>query len=339
MVERALKLGEDERLLVVKVGSASDEAAAAAYDVVLLYSRDRAELERSAGAALRALKPGGRLWVAYPRPGNGPQSDLMRDHGWGALHAAGLLSVEQRSLDREWDLQRFEPAPHQALPPADLLPVGRRATLTYRLVRLVTVPLLKLAFRFRVFGRENVPRSGTYVVIANHLGWLDALTLLIVFPIEPRIHFVADPTGMMRRRLEWALIRAVGGIVPVDRAVRGDTKLYRHVLRCLELGGAVALFPEGDVGPREGELLPFKKGFAHFAVAAAVPVVPVALTGPRDLWLGKRIEARIGKPIDPTGRSVDEVVELGRDAVAGLLPRYVEPSGPKPLRRWLTGLF
>lgn len=315
------------------------EGSAGAYDVVLLYARDRGRLERGAAAAMAALKPGGKLWVAYPRPGDGPASDLMRDHGWGALHQAGLLSAERRGLDREWELQRFEPATSSGRPPADLLPVGRRATLTYRLVRLATVPLLKLAFRFKVFGRENIPRSGTYVLIANHLGWLDALTLLIAFPIEPRIHFVADPTGMMRRRLEWALIRAVGGIVPIDRAMRGDTKLYRHVLRCLELGGAVALFPEGDVGPREGELLPFKKGFAHFAVSAGVPVVPVALTGPRDVWLGKRIEARIGSPIETAGKDVDEVHELGRAAVAELLPAYVEPPGPQPLRRWLTGLF
>ena len=134
-----------------------------------------------------------------------------------------------------------------------------------------------LQCRFRVSGRERIPRTGTYVVIGNHLGWLDALTFLIVFPLEPRIHFLADPTGMMRRRLEWALIRATGGIVPVDRAVRNDTRLFRHVFRCLELGGAIALFPEGDMGPKEGELQPFKKGFAHFAVGAGVPVVPVVI--------------------------------------------------------------
>ena len=33
------------------------------------------------------------------------------------------------------------------------------------------------------------------------------------------------------------------------------------------------------------------------------------------------------------------VVQLGAEAVAKLLPEYHEPSGPKPLRRWLTGLF
>lgn len=101
----------------------------------------------------------------------------------------------------------------------------------------------------------------------------------------------------------------------------------------------MALFPEGDFGPREGVLLPFKRGFAYFAVEAGVPVVPVGLAGMRELWLGKRLSMRIGAPIDTRGKTVDEVRELGEQAVKDLLPPYVDPGGAKPLRRWLTGLF
>jgi 1-acyl-sn-glycerol-3-phosphate acyltransferase len=316
-------------------------------DVVQLFSRDRAELEGHAAAAVNAVKPGGVLWMSYPNPSNGPSSDLMRDHGWGVLHAAGMVAVAHVQVDERWLAIRFRPAAEvtgdgmveAAIPPADLLPVGRRATPAYRLVRLIAIPALRLAFKFRISGTERIPRTGAYVVIGNHLGWLDALTFLIVFPIEPRIHFLADPTGMMRRRIEWALIKATGGVVPVDRALRHDPRLFRHVFRCLELGGAVALFPEGDIGPREGEIQPFKRGFAHFAVEGGVPVVPVGLSGTKDLWLGKKIEVFIGEPISPAGKTVDEVVSLGAEVVGRLLPAYVEPPGRKPLRRWLTGLF
>ena len=127
--------------------------------------------------------------------------------------------------------------------------------------------------------------------------------------------------------------------MPVDRALRHDPRLFRHVFRCLELGGAVALFPEGDIGAREGQLQPFKKGFAHFAVEGAVPVVPIGLSGTKDLWLRKRIQVLIGEPISPVDKTVDEVLSLGEEAVRKLLPVYVEPRGRKPLRRWLTGLF
>ncbi len=312
------------------------------HDVVQLFAQDRAQLERDAGQAMHALKPGGLLWMAYPKPASGPGSDLSRDHGWGVLHGAGLVAGKQVDIDSRWNALRFQPhteSAREAVPAADLLPVGRRATFAYRAVRLVSLPLLRAAFRFEIHGRDRIPRVGTYIVIANHLGWLDALTVAMVFPIEPRIHFLADPTGMMRRRLEWALIRATGGIVPVDRAQRRSERLFAHVNRCLELGGAVALFPEGDFGPREGVLLPFKRGFAHFAVATGVPVVPVALSGPKDVWLGKRIRVLIGEPIPSAGKSVEEVHRSGEEAVSRLLPAYTEPKGPKLLRRWLTGLF
>src|SRR3982075_4474186 len=92
-----------------------------------------------------------------------------------------------------------------ALPPADLLPVGRRANIPYRIVRLIGVPLLRLCFRFHVEGSENIPRSGNYIVIANHLNWLDEFTLLLLFPVEPRLHFLADPTLLVTRKIQWWL--------------------------------------------------------------------------------------------------------------------------------------
>ena len=44
--------------------------------------------------------------------------------------------------------------------------------------------------------------------------------------------------------------------------------------------------------------MPFKKGFAHFAIKAAVPVIPVALSGTKDLWFRKRIRVIIGMPLN-----------------------------------------
>ena len=309
--------------------------------VVLLFASDRAQLERDAQAALRSLQPGGVLWLAYPSPASGRQSDLSRRHGAGVFGQAGFTDTTAISLDANWDALRFQPlaeVPAGAIPAADMLPVGRHATFVYRLVRLLAEPLFHLMFRFDVKGRENIPDQAT-VIICNHLGWMDAISVLLVFPAEPRIHMLADPTSMMKNRALWTLVRAAGGIVPIDRAQRDNTLLFRHVSRCLELGGAVALFPEGDFGPREGVLLPFKKGFAHFAVDARVPVVPVGLAGMKDLWLGKRLAMRIGTPIPTAGKTVEEVHALGEQAVQSLLPPYSEPSGAKPLRRWLTGLF
>jgi 1-acyl-sn-glycerol-3-phosphate acyltransferase len=225
------------------------------------------------------------------------------------------------------------------LPPADLLPVRREATPFYRAIRLIGVPLLRLFFRFDVKGRENIPRSGNYVVIANHLNWLDEFALLLLFPVEPRIHFLADPTGLVKRKVQWFLVRKTGGYVPVIREQHGDQALYRHVDRALEVGAAIAIFPEGNYGRVEGELMPFKKGFAHFALKAAVPVIPVALSGTKDLWLRKRIKVVIGRPIPAGGQTPESLTLTAYERIKGLMPTYVEEPGPKLLRRWLTNLF
>jgi 1-acyl-sn-glycerol-3-phosphate acyltransferase len=310
-------------------------------DVVVLFAADRRSLERDAPAALRSLKPGGILWLAYPSPSSGRQSDLSRRHGAGALGQAGFTDTTAISLDGDWDALRFQPlveVPGSAIPAADMLPVGRHATFAFRATRAVAEMLFRMLFRFDVQGRENIP-EGAAVIICNHLGWMDAVSVLLIFPAEPRIHMLADPTSMMKNRPLWALVKAMGGIVPIDRSQRDNSLLFSQVGRCLARGGVVALFPEGDFGPREGVLLPFKKGFAHFAIDAGVQVVPVGLAGMKDLWLGKRLSMRVGAPIETRGRTVDEVRRLGEQAVKDLLPQYNEPPGPKPFRRRLTGLF
>jgi 1-acyl-sn-glycerol-3-phosphate acyltransferase len=224
-------------------------------------------------------------------------------------------------------------------PPADLLPVSRKANVPYRILRLVAIPLMHLFFRFDVQGLDSVPRTGTYVVIANHLNWLDEFALLMLLPIEPRLHFLANPTILVTRKLQWFLVRSTGGFVPVVQGRHGDPALFRHVDKALEVGGAVAIFPEGNYGPAEGELMPFKKGFAHFAIKAHVPVVPVALSGTKDLWFRKRIRVVIGAPIHPAGQDADSLTAAAFQKVKELMPEYREQPGRKWFRKQLTNLF
>ena len=228
-----------------------------------------------------------------------------------------------------------------ALPQADLLPVGPKANLPYRLVRLFAVPILRLMFDIEVHGAQNIPRKGggNYIVIANHLNWPDEFLLLLLFPIEPRLHFLADPTILVTRRFQWFIVRHSGGYVPVVRARHGDRRLYGHVDRCLESGGAIAIFPEGQYGPAEGRLVPFHRGFAHFAIKGGVPVVPVGLSGTKDVWFRKKLRVFVGPPISTQGQNPVAVTELAFQRMQELVPPYHEPAGPKLLRRFLTHLF
>jgi 1-acyl-sn-glycerol-3-phosphate acyltransferase len=226
-----------------------------------------------------------------------------------------------------------------AQPPADLLPVQREATPMYRFLRVTVIPLLHVLFRIEVEGRENIPRDRNYVLIANHLNWLDSFIILATFPAEPRVHFLGDTTLLVTRKVQWAMVKSVAGFIPVNRQARPDTVLFGHVNRCLLRGGVVAIYPEGNYGPSEGEIMPFKRGFAHFAVDNHVPVLPVAVSGTQDLWLRKTVRLVIGKPIESEGHSVDSLVAASEGRMRELIPPYRQPAGVKLLRKGLTHLF
>ena len=85
--------------------------------------------------------------------------------------------------------------------------------------------------------------------------------------------------------------------------------------------------------------MPFKKGFAHFAIKAGVPVVPVALSGTKDLWFRKPIRVVIGTTILPAGHDPASLTQAGFERITELMPPYSEPPGRKLLRPWLTHLF
>src|SRR5260370_42341757 len=139
-----------------------------------------------------------------------------------------------------------------ALPPADLLPVRREATLTYRAVRLVAVPIMQLVFRFDVVGKENIPRSGNYVVIANHLNWLDEFTLLMLFPVEPRIHFLANPPLLVTRKVQWFIVRHTGGVLPAGSGRPGDQPPVHPLSPAPRRAGGGGGFPPAPHGPAAG---------------------------------------------------------------------------------------
>jgi 1-acyl-sn-glycerol-3-phosphate acyltransferase len=177
------------------------------------------------------------------------------------------------------------------------------------------------------------------VLIANHLNWLDSFAILATFPSEPRVHFLGDATLLVTRKLQWAVVKSAGGFIPVNRQARPDIVLFHHANRCLQRGGIVAIYPEGNYGPIEGEIMPFKKGFAHFATDNHVPVLPVALSGTQDLWLRKTVRLIIGEPIESGGQTVESLVALAETRMRELLPPYRDPGGLKVLRHRLTHLL
>jgi hypothetical protein len=81
--------------------------AKVAYGFVLLFTKDKAALDKLLPKALKASKEDGLFWVAYPKKSSAIKTDITRDKGWDALQAAGYEPVSLVAIDETWSAMRF----------------------------------------------------------------------------------------------------------------------------------------------------------------------------------------------------------------------------------------
>jgi 1-acyl-sn-glycerol-3-phosphate acyltransferase len=216
------------------------------------------------------------------------------------------------------------------------------APLMVRVLRRVVRGIFRLVFRVRVVGLDQVPPTPA-IICANHLGWADMFLVLLFFPVEPRIYILGEQEVRTISAWRTRLIDRLEIMVALDR--RNPLRASRTMVVVLKRGGSLLIFPEGQLGTAEGALLPLHEGAAHAALVTGAPLLPVGLTGTRDLWLRRTLTMRIGGPIAPasvtgtTHERVDALTARLRAAMLDLLPGDRARPRWKPLRAWLTKLF
>lgn len=177
----------------------------------------------------------------------------------------------------------------------------------YHLLKHVLLgPLLRLLFRPRIEGLENIPEEGAAIIAGNHLSFSDHFLMPAI--LKRRITFLAKAeyfTGPgVKGRLTAAFFRSAGQI-PVDRSGKnaGQAAL-REGLGVLAKDELLGIYPEGTRS-HDGRLYKGKVGVAAMALGAGVPVVPCAMVGtfeiqPPGQKLPKirRVTIRFGAPMD-----------------------------------------
>jgi hypothetical protein len=79
-------------------------------DVVQLFARNAAELDKHLPKATTALQGSGLLWICYPKGGVRAGTDLNRDLLWQRLQPHGLTGVSLVAIDATWSAMRFRRA-------------------------------------------------------------------------------------------------------------------------------------------------------------------------------------------------------------------------------------
>lgn len=170
------------------------------------------------------------------------------------------------------------------------------ASSTVRAVALLARAVLFGAFRFKVStsGREHLPAAGGYLLVAAiHRGWMDPFLIMHALPLQPRVWFLGSgPSAFSARWREWLLHR-LGGMLPVWRGGVGVDQHVESARAVLRNGGVFVLVPEGGVSGPPDAPAAFRVGSALIALRTGAPIVPLAMAGSQELYLGKRMATRI----------------------------------------------
>jgi len=184
--------------------------------------------------------------------------------------------------------------------------------LLYWGVKGVLTPILRVCFRVKVEGRENLPAHGPVILASNHRSFLDSIFLPLV--LRRRVTFVAKAEYFDDPKTAW-FFRGVGQIPIRREGGSASERALASASEVLAAGGVFGIYPEGT-RTRDGLLHRGHTGVARLALRTGSPVVPVGLIGTDDIQpvdkkmprLFRRVTVRFGEPLDAS-RYLDFEVE------------------------------
>ncbi|MBQ0964840.1 1-acyl-sn-glycerol-3-phosphate acyltransferase [Streptomyces tendae] len=173
-------------------------------------------------------------------------------------------------------------------------------------IKAVLGPIMRLMFRTRVEGVENIPGDGPVILAGNHLTFIDS----VIMPLtcDRQVFFIGKDEyvtgkGLKGRLMAWFFTGV--GMVPVDRdGGRGGVAALMTGRRILEEGHVFGIYPEGTRSP-DGRLYRGRTGIARLTLMTGAPVVPFAVIGTDKLQPGGaglprpgRVTVRFGEAME-----------------------------------------
>ncbi|XP_067006856.1 1-acyl-sn-glycerol-3-phosphate acyltransferase alpha [Anabrus simplex] len=169
-----------------------------------------------------------------------------------------------------------------------------------------------IGLKWELRGTEHIEKEQACVIVANHQSSLDILGMFDIWPIMDKCTVVA------KKELFYAwpfgLAAWLCGLIFIDRmnSDKARTVINRATEHIKEKKIKMWVFPEGTRN-NTGDILPFKKGAFHVAIAAQIPILPVVFssyyfldTRARELEPGNIIITAL-PPISTEGLSKDDV--------------------------------
>ena len=192
----------------------------------------------------------------------------------------------------------------------------------YLLAGSISWPVVKVGFRLRARGIENLPDGG-FVLAANHTSNFDPWPLGIPLFPHRQLRFMAK-SELFNPILKPILVG--GGAFPVRRGQADLEAIGRAVVLVCD-GEVVVMFPEGTrrkKGLRKKHEARAHTGAARIALTAGVPLVPAAIKGTDRLSRLAPLRVAYGRPIPLDDLRGREISPAAREATERLMAEIHE---------------
>ena len=173
--------------------------------------------------------------------------------------------------------------------------------------------LLRTLYRTKAYGKENIPKEGSFILAGNHKHAFDPV--LAVSYMHRVIHFYAKEE--VSGGFHGYLMRKIGTIIVYKDKIKNVSSVLEGE-NILKNGGAIGIFPEGTRNRTDKELLKFRSGAVNLAQRTNSVIVPFAIRGNFKLFK-KGLEIEYGKPIDVSNLPLEEANELLKNEILNLL--------------------
>ena len=242
--------------------------------------------------------------------------DLLREVASGAVRSTHPVSLFERPEGILDDRQMRW-----------LRPLGPARSAVARGMFFVNRMLMRMLFRLRVDGLQNLPDNDPFIIAPNHVSYLDsfAIAAALHYGVLQRTYW-AGWTGAAFGNPLTRLVSRLAQVVPIDPGRAGLSSLACGAA-VLKRGQNLVWFAEGERSPT-GNLQPFKPGVGMLLSHYPVPVVPVFIRGtyeamPRGTFLRRleQVTVTFGGPVeflDEAFGSQEGIVEAVRERVAEL---------------------
>ena len=232
---------------------------------------------------------------------------------------------------------------------AKLPKVLREKSFVFTLVASILAPIIRLMFRVKTEGVENLPKGG-YILVANHVNYLDPLAFAysVFISMKRTPHYLAKES-LFRLPVIGALLPKVGQI-PVYRTGRSNEEPLRAAVDFLKAGQVVVVFPEGTL-TRDPDLWPMrgKSGAIRLAIELGLPIVPAGHWGIEKIMgtYSKKfrpnpfhvVRVKIGKPMrfdelrkdGVSAQEVNQATETVMRAISAIVGELRGETPPKEL--------